>query len=640
VAENCTVVNNYAVTDVGGVYALTGAVVRNCIFSGNTSGGTVQDARTNIGTFVTCLLPGGAPGTGNIDGSPTFMGAAARDFRLVPTSLGVNGGTDQPWMTNGVVDLAGSARVQMSRSDIGAYEASGNFTCTYTVSPQVGIAPLTAVFSAAAAGDDTNNLTYYWDFDGNGSWDLTGVDKQTVSNAYALGVYWPVLCVSNGAGQGASYTGVIPVVASLATVYVSTNGSSTSPYDTWAKAATNVQTAVDVAGDGVRVVVSNGTYNLAAYVSIARAITLESVNGATATTLRCTSQTYRVLKLNHVGAMVRGLTLNNGLAYELENGIIEVRRGGGAYVIAGTLADCTITNCYGVAAEGAGFYLTAGLVTNCTVRNCSQSGGASGGVRGIGGHVAGGEVVDCRVSGGQIPSNVFDSNLGGGMHQAGGLLRRCVLFNNRLGRGWGAGLSIAGGLAENCVISNNVTQYGTDGGRGGGVYVAGGTLRNTLVQGNSAFRNSAGAGGGIHQTGGAIENCTVVSNRAADANGTVGGLYATAGSTTNCIFALNSSKAGTLADDVLVTAPATIAHSRAPELTPGVNGNITGDPRFVGAATNNYSLAADSPCLETGANQPWMDTAVDLAGNQRRLGRVDMGAYELRWTGGSVFTFR
>jgi hypothetical protein len=637
VVENCTVVNNNAFTEAGGIYT-AGGTNRNCIFYGNTSP-LSANARTNAGTYVTCLLPGGAPGTDNIDGSPTFMDAANRDFRLVPTSVGVNAGTDQSWMT-GAVDLAGDPRVQLGRSDIGAYEAPATFTCSYTVNPRLGIAPFWAVFSGTATGDNTNGLTYYWDLDGNGTWEHSGADKQTVSNQYALGVYWPVLSVSNAASQGAVYTSTVPVVATLATVYVATNGSATSPYDTWGKAATNVQSAVDVAGDGVRVLVSNGTYTAGAYVTIMRPITLESLNGAAVTTLRCASRSYRVLKLNHTNAVVRGLTLDNGSAYELENGVTEVRRGGGAYIIAGTLADCTITNCFGTAAQGAGFYLASGLVTNCIVRNGVQNGGGAGDVRGIGGFVAGGEVVDCRFSGNTISANVSDNNWGGGLHVASGTVWRCVFYGNTLGYGRGAGLSMAGGLVDRCIVTNNLTQFGAEGGRGGGVYVGGGTLRNTLVKGNAAHASGGPAGGGLYQTGGQIENCTVVTNRATHATGTAGGLYATAGAVTNCIFAYNAAQGGAVADDVLVTGSATIGYSRARELTPGTNGNITDDPRFMGAATNNYTLASDSPCIDGGANQPWMDTAVDLAGTPRRAGRVDMGAYESRWTRGTVFKMR
>jgi hypothetical protein len=74
------------------------------------------------------------------------------------------------------------------------------------------------------------------------------------------------------------------------TFYVNVNNSNpTSPYDTWAKAATNIQDAVDAAASGDSVLVTNGTYasggaatpgyTLQNRVVITNALTLQSVNG-------------------------------------------------------------------------------------------------------------------------------------------------------------------------------------------------------------------------------------------------------------------------------------------------------------------------------------------------------------------------
>jgi len=631
VVENCTVVNNFSLTEGGGIWAGAGATIRNCIISGNSAPAS-PNANTNAGTYVTCLLPGGAPGTGNVDGSPTFIDAANRDFRLESISLGVNVGTDQPWMAPPAVDLYGDPRIRMGQSDIGAYEAQDEvFFCDFSLTPNFGRPTLTVNFSARVVAGDTAGLTYHWDFEGNESWNEKGTDKQTTSHAYSsVGGYWPVLWVTNSAGESASFTSQVPVVVSGPVIHVSTNGANTPPYTNWFTAATDVLHAVAVADHGVTVLVSNGTYSLPASVVIQRAITLESVNGPAVTKLRCASRSYRVLKLDHADAVVRGLTLENGLASETFGGVVINRRGGGAYILAGTLDDCVMTGGAGTAgAEGGGFYLESGLVTNCVVHGNLMDGQN---VRGIGGFVAGGEVVDNVISNNWLRNNVGDNNWGGGLHVAGGTVRTCVFSGNSLGYGRGAGLSIAGGLVDRCIVTNNVTEFGTAGGRGGGVYVEGGTLRNTLVIGNRAARPGSWGGhvgGGIYQTGGLIENCTVVTNRATRADATGGGLYATGGATTNSIFAYNTSQAGALEDDVRVDAPAAIGYSRAPELTPGEDGNIVNDPKFLAPASGDYSLASDSPCINLGVNRDWMVGALDLAGNPRRDGaRVDMGAYE------------
>jgi hypothetical protein len=59
------------------------------------------------------------------------------------------------------------------------------------------------------------------------------------------------------------------------------------------------------------------------------------------------------------------------------------------------------------------------------------------------------------------------------------------------------------------------------------------------------------------------------------------------------------------------------------------SGNTTNRPEFVDVAAGNYRLKARSPCINTGANQLWMNGAFDLDGERRvRSGTVDRGAYE------------
>lgn len=71
----------------------------------------------------------------------------------------------------------------------------------------------------------------------------------------------------------------------------------------------------------------------------------------------------------------------------------------------------------------------------------------------------------------------------------------------------------------------------------------------------------------------------------------------------------------------------TAAYSCSPDLTAGVDGNITGNPLFV--AEGDYHFLAGSPCIDAGTNQPWMTSATDLDGNPRIVNSiVDIGAYE------------
>jgi hypothetical protein len=150
--------------------------------------------------------------------------------------------------------------------------------------------------------------------------------------------------------------------------YVSPTGSHTLPYSTWATAATNIQAAVDVAGDGHVVIITNGTYTVTNEITITNGITLQSVAGASVTMIDGGRTTRCLRLLAGAGCVVRGFSITNGLAGTNEYG-------GGVWMGAGnTLADCLIANCEAWA--GGGVYATDAVVSNCTfLGNVAECGG-------------------------------------------------------------------------------------------------------------------------------------------------------------------------------------------------------------------------------------------------------------------------
>ena len=96
------------------------------------------------------------------------------------------------------------------------------------------------------------------------------------------------------------------------------------PYDTWAKAATNIQLAVDAASAGETIWVSNGTYkatgagavvaSVTTMVYIAKDVILRSVNGPDVTILDggYPDITNRPVSVNSAGAVFSGFTVVNG----------------------------------------------------------------------------------------------------------------------------------------------------------------------------------------------------------------------------------------------------------------------------------------------------------------------------------------
>ncbi len=170
---------------------------------------------------------------------------------------------------------------------------------------------------------------------------------------------------------------------------------------------------------------------------------------------------------------------------------------------------------------------------------------------------------------------------GGGSHY--GTLNECVLSGNRGGKGGGS----CYGTLNNCTLTGNTASYG------GGSY--GGMLNNCTLTGNSA--SSAGGGSSY----GTLNNCVVY--------------YNTSPVYPNCFLG-------------------TIRYSCTMSAATG-NGNITNAPLFV--ATNDFRLAAGSPCINAG-NNAYVQRTTDLDGMPRIVGgTVDMGAYE-RVADGTSFT--
>ena len=124
-----------------------------------------------------------------------------------------------------------------------------------------------------------------------------------------------------------------PTVNASTTFYVSTSGTNTAPYDSWAKAANSIQTAIDAAGDGDIIIVGSsdghGTGSYTENLTVNKQVTIQSENGYSTTTIE---------------------------AGGLGNHVFEV-----------TVDDVTINGFSIYGASGSGIYLNT--VQNCTIEN-------------------------------------------------------------------------------------------------------------------------------------------------------------------------------------------------------------------------------------------------------------------------------
>lgn len=267
--------------------------------------------------------------------------------------------------------------------------------------------------------------------------------------------------------------------AQAARLHVSVDGDNSDGL-TWATAYTTIATAVANSFDGDTIVVSNGTYALAAAVVVDKAVTVIGTNGAPATIVDGGNAT-RCFRVNNAAAVLSGLTVTNGYATD--------GYASGVYMDAGTLEACVINGNSVSGGSGIGVYMAAGQVLNCTL-----SGNSSGG-----------------------------SPSGGGIYAVDGVISNCVIADNYARNGRGGGAYLVGNscrLLESAVTGNITLQFG------GGIYAGNSSLmllRNCLVADNLGSRGC----GGVYIAGGTLENCTIASNSSNDDtfNGYHPGLY-------------------------------------------------------------------------------------------------------------------
>ena len=268
-------------------------------------------------------------------------------------------------------------------------------------------------------------------------------------------------------------------------------------------------------------------------------------------------------------------------------------------------------------------------------------------------------------------SNGYTTVFGGaGILMSAGTVRRCAVVKNWTSNNkHGGGIFITGGRVTDSLIQNNIAHLNggglyIDGAQaivshcriigntsgmnagyhGGGIQLNAGTVRNCLIVGNTC--GSGGVGGGLRVDGGLLESSTIIGNRGGSAGGGVSA--SSPGTVTNSILYDN-----TLADGSTNNAGGTLSrygYCCAPELThdPLGTGNINGNPLFrllgtgYGAARtgDDPRLNSGSPCIGAALRLPWMTDAIDLDGNVRVLGGTpDLGAYETLPNPGTLMIF-
>lgn len=614
--DHCTFVGNHA--EAGG--ALYRGKASNCIFDGNTSDYN-DSGKDTLGTDVSYsmasdIVDNSGSGTGVVSGDPKFVSPTTGDYRLSPDSPCINAG--DPAFPFGGEDLDGNPRVRNGRTDMGAFEGL--------------LAGSSGVFAETPSGGGLTPLGNFVLSPGE-SMNFRAYGPRPFLGFFTNGVFASASSPLTLAASG----GDIVVEArfdltSSITIYA--DASQTGPADgkTWETAFAWLQDAIDMAVDGDLISVAPGTYLPIS--SGNKNIEIRSTEGAGSTIIdgsgsaRCASLGSRS---GENATRLFGFTLQNG----------EANYGGGA--MGGTLVDCAIRGNH-AGNGGGGAYRS--ILENCTVSgNSARTGG------GLNASYAYGCVID---------ENTAESGWGGGAEDC--HLEDCVVENNTASRN-GGGIDM--GTAVRCTIRNNSAS-----GSGGGAAVA--TLENCLVIGNRAAVFGGGAFGTYNDDTANLINCTVSGNVAGTAGGGVcaqvtadcrdasgSEVLCYAVSLNNSIVWGNSLSSG-IADNVAtVDSSGTLSDNpgsgilSASTLSEPVlagNGNIGGNPGFASARDGDFSLAADSPCIDAGSrlyqtvrisvdsqsrytcfieSGSVHSSARDLAGNPRFLfAGIDLGCLE------------
>ncbi len=450
------------------------------------------------------------------------------------------------------------------------------------------------------------------------------------------------------------------------THYVSLDGADVHPFDSWANAATNIQSAVDAASDNDTVLVSNGLYRVGATpavghttsnrVMIPAAISVESLSGPAQTVIAgqgpMGSNAIRCVYLVD-GAQVVGFTLSNGHVRAGVGTLADSRGGGVLMDNGGVVSNCMIA--FNMAPYGGGACCFTGGVVRCSDIVSNVASAQGGGV-----HIdADGEVRGCVLHRNAAPGGGGLSTYGGGLisnsavianygtGSGGGVMcaystivHSCAIKMN-VSDGTGGGVQFQQGcLMQNCTVSSNCSTTG------GGIYSYSSIIRHTIIDSNIA---SNGSGGGVHCSQSELRNCLVIRNTASPHSGNGGGVYCDyQNKIESCTISGNSAY---MAAGVYLGYNNWVVNSIVYGNLPGGNynafgpdntftytctapivvgeGNIDENPEFVDYLNADYRLQHVSPCIDNGYNFAWMTTGVDLDRNERIYNViVDMGAYE------------
>lgn len=575
--ENCSVIDNVSSgvpqDNVGGI-TMSGGTVKNTLIWGNgdENGAKVVNWLGDVANYSYCAAD---DVTDIAEGVP--LAAAPYQYEdgiampLTGAPIIGAGLVDAAWMTD-ATDLAGNPRLKGDAVSIGATEFVSNMTVTWEAVKYRAYERYSQFVEAGQVTGDTTGLKYLWDLDGDGVFEKTGPKQRLDLTKPGETVVTLKVTNTNGGEAMCSHTFTI---ASYSTVMfvVKDNPGAAAPYATEETAAARVEDALNIAPDGSKIIVAAGTYPISETLQLTNEVKIVGATGNRDDVVFDCNKKYRVAWLESENAAVENVTFSRGYT---------VGRAFGVYS-KGNLKNCRVTGCWmNFGGGGAEVAYPHGAL-----------------------HVAGGIVEDCLIDGNQLDDHYHNQ-------------RKIDAI----------GIYQEAGLVDQCVVTNNYTgQFGAGGwDTAGGVYLAGGTFRNSLIAWNRVttivpYLDDHVYAGGVIVAGGTFVNNTVIGNELTEPT-----------TTKRCTFGSFFAKDGAVVRSTLIkdNVNADTRAEYAPlALDTASFANCSTDADCYFFRKGKLRIKASSPCRDAGADEDWMLYATDLNGKPRIFSRhVDIGAVE------------
>lgn len=582
--ENCSVIDNVSSgvpqDNVGGI-TMSGGTVKNTLIWGNgdENGAKVVNWLGDAANYSYCAAD---DVTDIAEGVPLAAAPYQYEDGLAMPLTGVpiigTGLVDATWMTD-ATDLVGNPRLKGDKVSIGATEFVSNMTVTWEAVKYRAYERYSQIVEAGQVTGDTTGLRYLWDLDGDGVFEKTGPKQYLDLTKPGETVVTLKVTNTNGGEATCSHTFTIPTYSNVMFV-VKDNPGAAAPYATEETAAARVEDALDIAPDGSKIIVAEGTYPISKVLQLTNEVKIVGATGNRDDVVLDGGDARRVAWIENASAVVEDVTFARGYTVGRATGVYNK----------GSLRNCRITNCRMYSAGG-----------DDAEKNNSYPHSAL--------HNEG-VVTDCLIDGNKL-SAMYGNNR---QHEAIGVYQ-------------------SSGLMDRCVVTNNFTGPYSNRGAipwdlGGGVYQTGGEIRNSLIAWNIVDKLSLYWNSGVHPyasgavvAGGSFINNTVVGNAITEPEstnlGTFGSVIATgAGVVRNTL----------IKDNVNIDTGAEYA-PLALDTASFANCSTDADCYFF--RKGKLRIKASSPCRDAGADEDWMLYATDLNGKPRIYSRhVDIGAVE------------